>query len=186
MSSVLSSTGVEPLTVLREAAAAARPAAAAAAAAENAATVAAQPHSDPLAFYVVAATIIPVLFLALIYQSQLLESREFDDSPITRAIVVVVVSVLAVQSEYQALLALATGVGSNDRIYGAATGVMAVGVALVLGIVLQALENVSNEQARERFRNWAGTGAIVWFLAGVATLLFNLNLPWYFPFDPVL
>jgi hypothetical protein len=149
----------------REAAAAAKAAAgaaqAAAAAAQHVAAGAAHPAPDPLAFYDVAATILPVLFLALIYQANFLENSpwrlvraEIDNlfrSPRLRAsakwmlgpneaMLIACVLLYGVFGEFYAMHVLSTGRPSHEAKPIIGLALYLCGVTLVVQSLLKMAE----------------------------------------------
>ena len=100
---------------------------------------------DPLAFYTVAATIIPVLFLALIYEAKVLDLL----GRFTRLYVAEGVGVVAVTAEAWALDILASQQPSAHAARSIAAVMLIMGIAVVVQPMLGALDTDLAARKRE-------------------------------------
>jgi hypothetical protein len=133
--------------------------------------------SESLAFYGVVATVLPVLFIALVFQARFFEDDpEFKDATF-RLVAIVVLSFFGLQSEFRALLTLATHEVDPYMAFLSAFGLIAVGLALVLGLWLQAIERLgASDQTRNKLRGWAMAGVWALFIAALFVLYRQLHL----------
>jgi hypothetical protein len=110
---------------------------------------------DPLAFYSVAATVLPVFFLALIYQANVIDENPFKMSPassrtdrsgrliglIVPTLLTAVILLYAVFGEFVALHVLATRTPHELEKAMVGTGLYASGLTLAFQRLILAVEN---------------------------------------------
>jgi len=149
-------------------------------------------QGDPLTYYGVVATIVPVLYLGLILQSGVFNDDGVwgapnDEAREGRALVIAVISVIAVLAEFGALLALATG-PSSVMAFDVGFVTMVMGLTLVFGIVTTAFQDLPNPGAKRKLNRWAA--ASVGFLLGLGSIYLwsrlHLSIGDYVSFHDVL
>jgi hypothetical protein len=101
---------------------------------------------DPLTYYAVIATIIPVLFLALVYQSGVSEQFRWRSPAHYWPIFVAVVCGLAALSEGSALVVLASGHPTKGQQVTGALGVVALGLYLFGSILGEAIARLPDQR----------------------------------------
>lgn len=130
-------------------------------AAHAAALAAAHPKNELAAFYTAAAAVVPVLFLALLYQSNLLSLPAAQARARRVAVALaIVVSLLAFVAETAALAALATQRTTHAREGIVAAGLVGLGVYLVLALAGDLTDRLPKAE-RHRWRICVLAGAIV-------------------------
>jgi hypothetical protein len=127
-------------SALREAAAATK------AAAQQAAREAAHPKGDPLAFYTVAATIIPVLFLAVAYEAKVLELVP----PKIRFFLAQSVGILAFGAEAVALRVLVHGKPSMRVTHFVSVVILILAIAILTQPMLASLDKDAEARRQEK------------------------------------
>lgn len=156
---------------LHEAAAATK---AAAAAANALAAAAAHPRGDPLAFFEIAASVIPILYLAIAYQSGAWDprswTREFAPQLARSAFQVAQLTVAAcVVGEVVALNALVGSPTLEERNVVASTLVIAGGVLVSRPLTLLGVQVDFHNRFKQPYVGWATSFAI--YLVGAFGIL---------------
>lgn len=150
-------------------------------------------QSDPLTYYGVVATIIPVLYVGLILQSGVFNDdgvwgAPSDEAREGRALVIAVISVMAVLAEFGALLALATSRPSSVTAFDIGFVTMVMGLTLVFGIVTTAVRELPDPGAKQKLNRWAAASAT--FLLGLGCIYLwsrlHLSIEDYVSFHDVL
>jgi hypothetical protein len=138
-------------------------------------------QGDPLTYYGVVATIIPVLYLGLILQSGVFNDDGVWGAPNSearegRALVVAAISTIAVLAEFGALLALATSRPSPVIAFDVGFVTMVMGLMLVFGIVTTAFRELPDPGARRKLNRWAAASVTFLLVLGCIYLWSRLHL----------
>jgi hypothetical protein len=124
---------------------------------------------EPLAFYSVAATVIPVLLIALVFQAKLTDPK--PQHPIVALILGVLLAV-SIVSEVATLKALSTGQPTHAEHLFAVIGLFVAGFALTYVPIVTLVGEEGEIRSRTQNGAWLAITVLVWVPAIVAAFAF--------------
>jgi len=114
-------------------------------------------------FFQVAATVIPVLFLAMLFQARTLHEVWQEEGSYWMVIVAVAFAAVAIAAESDALQVVARGYGSVQDEKDIATWLFALAALVLLGPYWAEVKSVGKYRTEHRKRDWKAAFYLAYF-----------------------